>query len=80
MFHESVPADRERWIGVWVWPSTSPEINPFTDHCLVMSYGDIIFEPSRAVTCKPGERLREWAAANVTYGLSFDPLDPRAKE
>ena len=74
MLHDTVPADRERWIGVCEYTPTwdEDEPNPFPDHCLVMSYGRVIFDPAASVIAPRGMRLRTWDADDVTYGLSFD--------
>ena len=71
VLHDTVPVDRERWIGVCRWPDHPT--NPFADHCLVMSYDRIIFDPARSAVAPPGKRLRTWRGDEVTYGLSFDP-------
>lgn len=80
MLHKSVPADRERWIGVCVTPWQAhilvDESDPFVDHCLIMSYGEIIFDPAASVLAAPGTRVATWELADVTYGLSFDPINP----
>ena len=49
--------------------------HPFIDHSLVMSYGTIIFDPSMSVAAPRGQRVRTWQPHQVTYGLSFDPLE-----
>ncbi len=76
MLHETVPADRERWIGICVYTPSWHELvlaeNPFPDHCLIMSYGDIIFDPAAMAVVPSGMRVQTWKPADVTYGLSFD--------
>jgi hypothetical protein len=84
VFHEAVPVERERWIGVIPWVA-SPERrssppaagyiwrdNPFNDHCLVMTYGDIHFDPAVSAKVPPGMRLPAWRVSDVYYGISFD--------
>lgn len=74
--HKIVPADRERWIGVCVTPGLTrilDERRQFTDHCLVMSHGTVIFDPAKSVMAPRGTEVKTWQPADVTYGLSFDP-------
>lgn len=73
VLHDTVPVDRERWIGVCVDDGRGTDPNPFPDHCLVMSYGDIIFDVAGRASAPPGQRLRTWRPSDVTYGVSFDP-------
>ena len=83
MLHEEheVPADRERWIGVCVHPVRWHELarfdepNPFVDHCLVMSYDRVIFEPAARAIVPRGMEPQTWDASEVTYGISFDPRE-----
>lgn len=83
MLHEEdeVPADRERWIGVCVYTPRWDELwqmdepNPFGDHCLVMSYDRVIFEPAARAIVPRGMELQTWDASEVTYGISFDPRE-----
>lgn len=86
MLHEKheVPADRERWIGVCAVPALVrlrleglPQARPFIDHCLVMSYGEIFFDPAATAIAPRGMRVQTWEPDDVTYGLSFDPIDPK---
>jgi len=71
-----VPVDRERWVGVCEadveWDEWG-QANPFSDHCLVMSYDRLFFDPAANVRAPRGERLRTWLPTEITYGLSFDP-------
>jgi len=84
--HDSVPVDRERWVGVCTCPPdlveelTAPRLvrgkpwtNPFIDHCLVMSYDRVVFDPAANAHAPEGMRPRPWQSTDVTYGLSFDP-------
>lgn len=73
--HDSVPVDRERWVGVVTVPSGFSRGNPFTDHCLVMSYDRVIFDPAANAQAPEGMRPRAWESTDVTYGLSFDPKE-----
>ena len=99
VFHDIVPVDRERWIGVC--PDAPGEYdaghltrqmrrrlpraarqyadvrNPFADHCLVMSHNRVIHDPAKGLPVPSGMKLRTWSAADVTYGISFDPINPK---
>lgn len=44
----------------------------FNDHCLVMSYDRLVFDPSIGITPPPGLAVREWDPDEITYGISFD--------
>ena len=86
MLHEEheVPADRERWIGVIVVPflvrlrlEALPQARPFIDHCVVMSYGEIFFDPAATAIAPRAMRVQTWEPGDVTFGLSFDPIDPK---
>lgn len=89
MRHETVPVDHARWIGVCVTPWLvmpmlariyQEQPRAFTDHCLVMSYDAVHFDPTVSVKAPRGARVRTWKPSDVTYGLTFDPIDPREKE
>lgn len=83
VFHETVPADRERWIGVCVatpdqrnqWRELSGFDSPFLDHCLNFHYDDIVFDPAISLKPPPEQRLRAYRPSEVTYGISFDPKE-----
>jgi hypothetical protein len=67
LLHRTVPVARKRWIGVVPMPGT------FNDHCLVMSGGEILFDPvdPRRSGELDGRRLRAFQAGDVKYGFSF---------
>ena len=85
VFHDAVPVDRERWVGVIRGALPDSDVvtqfgldlgranNPFLDHCLVMSHGRVVFDP--AISLSPqlpsGVRLPRWRPSQVEYGLSF---------
>jgi hypothetical protein len=89
VFHATVPVDRERWVGVCRAQGSEAESaavdsllarcgrdsTPFVDHTLVMSYGNILFDPSISVRLPPSMRLRSWHPSQVSYGISFDRLE-----
>ena len=90
VFHRDVPVDRERWVGVCRGPTEATAAvataagfrlgdNPFNNHCLVMSYGDIVFDPAIGLELSDwlprGARLRSWHPSQVVYGVSFDPKE-----
>jgi len=68
VFHKDVPVARERWIGVC---STGKE-RLGEDHCLVMSHGEILFDPARSLVPQPGTWLRIWTLSEVEYGITFN--------
>ncbi len=85
VIHDAVPVDRDRWVGVIggrvdeaamaaVGVEMGNADNPFLDHCIVLSYERIVFDP--AVSLKPqlppGMRLPTWQLSQIEYGLSFD--------
>ncbi len=85
VLHDAVPVDRDRWVGVIggrvdeaamaaVGVEMGNADNPFLDHCIVLSYERIVFDP--AVSLKPelprGMRLPTWQLSQIEYGLSFD--------
>jgi hypothetical protein len=83
--HETVPVERDRWAGVclgrpdaeaglrdgygeFVWRD-----NPFRDHCLVMTHGDVFFDPAVSVPCPPGKTWRRWyCPTSVTDLVSIE--------
>ena len=67
-FHEQVPADRDRWIGVCPDPKGA---GLGGDHCLVMSHDREVFDPSVSVKCPAGMDLRWWDPSQIEYGISF---------
>lgn len=67
--HQKMPARRRRWIGIVPLPGN------FHDHCLVMSRGEILFDPAQY-----GPRVtRRFEPSDVALGLSFQTI-PQAKE
>jgi hypothetical protein len=75
---DTLPTDRERWVGV-VEPDMEGDDfadapTPFTAHCLVMSYGDILFDPSISLFAPEGQQLRTYDPSQITYGLTFNPI------
>jgi hypothetical protein len=93
VYHETLPVDRERWIGVceytqkmWArnrmigrWHGLAldfprPE-EAFMDHCLVMSFDRLLFDPAIGLPAPPGTRLRHWRPDEITYGLTVDRKD-----
>jgi hypothetical protein len=68
----TLPIDRERWLGVCVRPPDEANPCPFADHTLVMSYGDILFDPAAKAITARGWGVRKWQPCDVTYGLTFD--------
>jgi len=80
-FHATVPVARERWIGVIGWPPRSaPHAEPagdFSDHCLVMSHDQLVFDPSCGVRPPPGFAMLMFDPADITYGISFDKKESK---
>lgn len=73
-FHDRVPVSLRRWIGVVGYPTRAPVgagLTQFMDHCLVMSFNRIVFDPLGPTTPPPGYQARKWRAADVTYGISI---------
>jgi hypothetical protein len=71
-FHEQVPADRRRWIGVCPDPKGSWMLG---DHCLVMSRDRLVFDPSVSVKRPPGMTVARFSPSDIAYGISFDRKD-----
>lgn len=44
----------------------------FTDHCLVMSYGELVFDPAWSSKSPPGMEPLKRDPSQITYGLSFE--------
>lgn len=63
---QNVPLARRRWIGV------VPQAGEFNDHSLVMEHGRILFDP---VICSG----RQWTAAEVQLGFSFNKIPKRRR-
>jgi hypothetical protein len=57
--HRTVPVARRRWIGI------VPVAGWFRSHCLVMSRGDVLFDPA------PPAEAHRWDATAVRFGFSF---------
>lgn len=69
LYHEHVPVDLPRWIGV------VPEFfddNPYGDHCLVMSYDRLVFDPASSMVAPPGMKVKQFHPNQIVYGLSFE--------
>lgn len=64
--HQQLPLTHRRWIGV------AEREGAFMSHCLVMDRDEVLFDPARILGEKSG--LRRWKLADVTFGLSFEPL------
>lgn len=86
-FHTHVPG-RRRWIAVCRgqsdeeadafrarWDVPADDLVPFQDHCIVMSYGHILFDPACGIPTEPGMRLRRWDSSDLMYGITFDRKD-----
>jgi hypothetical protein len=69
-----VPLDRERWIGV----CPDPDGGWLRDHCLVMAYDRLLFDPSGSLDGPPGTDVRHFGPGDVAYGISFDPTGQEA--
>ena len=72
--HRKVPARRARWLGIVEQPD-----GIFQDHTLLMSYGELLFDPAvdaaEVFGGRPDRRLvRRFHPKNVTYGLSFQAI------
>jgi hypothetical protein len=73
---EQVPVPRRRWIGVVVIEASrfarGHDEPVFDDHCLIMSFDRLIFDPMCSVTPPPGMRLMDFRPTDITYGITFD--------
>jgi hypothetical protein len=69
-----VPLDRARWIGVCPDPEG---LRTLGDHCLVMSFDRLVFDPSVSVKCPAGTEHRWWDPSQIDYGISFEPTEGR---
>ena len=73
--HRAVPVPRRRWIGV------VPKEGWFNDHCLVMSHGELLFDPVlhapesalATLLCPTGSSLspERLDSTGVKFGYSF---------
>ncbi len=72
-FHREVPVPRSRWIGITEGRYGATAF--FSDHCLVMSYERLVFDPAFCVRPPAGLRLAAWHPNEITYGISFDKED-----
>jgi hypothetical protein len=50
-------------------------LEEFGDHCLVMSRGELVFDPSVSVKCPPGVMVNTFQPSEIAYGLSFDEIE-----
>jgi hypothetical protein len=80
--HRTVPAARARWIGVVPMPGL------FNDHCLAMSWGRVLFDPTvdfqpvglaKILSTSQLATIRSirpciWGPEDVRYGFSFQKL------
>jgi hypothetical protein len=80
--HRTVPAARARWIGV------VPMRGLFNDHCLAMSWGEVLHDPTvdfqpvglaKIVSTSQLATIRSirpciWGPEDVRYGFSFQKL------
>jgi hypothetical protein len=66
---DEVPVPRRRWIGVAETERPEPE---FVDHCVVMAFDRLIFDPICGVKPPAGHEIRSFGPADITYGISFD--------
>jgi hypothetical protein len=89
VFHDTVP-DRARWVGVIQGPEITADLiedagteglhyrdhaGCFNDHCVVMSYGEIFFDPAISFTAPPGLVGRPYVPSDIEYGISFEPKE-----
>jgi len=66
--HETLPVGRERWIGV----CSASGHACFSEHCLVLRYGEIILDPGIGLEPGPGMQLRTWIPSDIDYGFTLD--------
>jgi hypothetical protein len=63
--HET-PCHEPRWLGVVNFPGD------FNDHCLVMAGDQVLFDP--VDRSRHSREVRTFSAADVAYGISFQPI------
>jgi hypothetical protein len=84
-FWDQEPPARERWIGVVLAENSgnaytveggrlvlSDVADAFNDHCLVMSYNRLVFDPSCSVRLPPGRDHEAPDPSMIGYGISFE--------
>jgi hypothetical protein len=84
-FWDQVPPARDRWIGVVLAEAgdhayaveggrlvLSDTSGAFNDHCLVMSWDRLVFDPSCSIKLPPGLDTEIYDTSQIGYGISFD--------
>jgi hypothetical protein len=65
-FHHTPPTSARRWIGVI---ETGKD---YSDHCLLMSGRDCLFDPSRLLPTRKDKPASAWNPNDVTYGITIE--------
>jgi hypothetical protein len=65
-FHASPPWSARRWIGVIRDP------RPMSDHCLLMSGRDCLFDGARALPTKHDQPASDRDPADIDYGITIE--------
>jgi hypothetical protein len=64
-FHHTPPTSARRWVGVI---ETGKD---YSDHCLLMSRRDCLFDPSKLLPSRKDEPASEWDPNDISYGVTL---------